>query len=73
MTAADRVLDLEISTKILFEGIILGTFTGKAISKYISGVRQDWLGARKTVNGNDKKYLIRDYAIEYYKAISYTT
>ena len=71
--AADKVLDVNIATTILFEGMILGTFTGKKLSDYILNVREDWLGARRTVNGQDKKYLIRDYAIEYYRAISYTT
>ena len=29
--AADQVLDLDVATQILFEGMILGTFTGKKI------------------------------------------
>ncbi len=31
--AADQVLDLDVATQILFEGMILGTFTGKKNSQ----------------------------------------
>src|SRR5690606_35648496 len=70
---ADKVLDLGIATRILFEGMILGSFTGKKLSDFIQGVRQDWEGARKVVNGTDKKALIASYAKSYYRAVSYTT
>lgn len=70
--AADRVLDLDIAKKILFEGMILGTFTGKKLSDYLLGVREDWEGARRIINGADKKALIAGYARSYYAAISYT-
>lgn len=70
---ADQVLKLKIATKILFEGMIEGTFTGKKLSAYFMNARQDWEGARRVVNGRDKKALIASYAKSYYAAISYTT
>lgn len=70
---ADKVLNLARATEILFEGMILGTFTGKKLSDYLINVKQDWEGARRTVNGRDKKALIASYAKQYYAAISYTT
>jgi len=72
-TKADKVLDLRIATEILFEGMILGTFTGKKLSDYLMNVKEDWEGARRIVNGTDKKSLIASYAKNYYAAISYTT
>ena len=69
--AADRVLDLDVATQILFEGMILGTFTGKKFEDYLLGVREDWEGARRIINGRDKKALIASYARAYYAAISY--
>jgi len=70
--AADQVLDLDVATQILFEGMILGTFTGKKFSDYLLGVREDWEGTRRIINGRDKKALIAGYARSYYAAISYT-
>lgn len=72
-SAADRVLDPNIATKVLFEGMILGTFTKKPLSKYFKGVLEDWRGARKTVNGLDKANTISSFGRKYYQAISYTT
>ncbi|WP_281859103.1 hypothetical protein [Litoreibacter halocynthiae] len=70
---ADKVLNLVRATEIIFEGMILGTFTGKKLSDYFLNVRQDWEGARRIVNGTDKKALIASYSKSYYAAISYTT
>nr|WP_306265317.1 hypothetical protein [Pararhizobium sp. IMCC3301] len=69
---ADKVLNLARATEIIFEGMISGTFTGKKLSDYFLNVRQDWEGARKIVNGSNKKALIATYAKNYYAAISYT-
>ena len=70
---ADKVLNLARSTEILFEGMIQGTFTGRKLGDYFQNVRQDWEGARKIINGTDKKALIASYGRAYYAAISYTT
>lgn len=70
-TNPDLVLELEAATEILFEGMIDGTFTGKKLSDYFMNVRQDWEGARKIINGTDKKRLIASYAKKYYAAITY--
>ncbi len=70
--AADRVLSLPVATRILFEGMIAGTFTGRRLSHYFDEVREDWEGARRIINGRDKKALIAGYARSYYAAISYT-
>jgi len=70
--AADQVLSLPIATRILFEGMIGGTFTGRKLAHYFDDVREDWEGARRIINGRDKKALIAGYARSYYAAISYT-
>ena len=70
--AADKVLSLPIATQILFDGMIGGTFTGRSFAHYFDGVREDWEGARRIINGRDKKALIAGYARSYYAAISYT-
>ena len=70
---ADKVLNLARATQIVFEGMILGTFTGKKLSDYFQNVREDWEGARRIINGTDRKALIASHARKYYAAISYTT
>ena len=70
---ADKVLNLARATQIIFEGMILGTFTGKKLSDYFQNVREDWEGARRIINGTDRKALIASHARKYYAAISYTT
>lgn len=69
----DRALEPEISTIILFEGMMRGTFTGRKLADYFSGEKENWVQARRIINGMDKANLIADHARHYYDAISYTT
>jgi hypothetical protein len=69
----DLAMDLGTATKILVEGSILGTFTGKKLANYIGGAADDWFNARRIINGLDKAALIKGYALRYYAAISHTT
>ena len=51
--------------------MINGNFTGKKLQDYFNGQKSDWYNARKIVNGNDKKYTIGDYGMEFFAAISF--
>lgn len=44
----------ETAARILVEGMKEGSFTGKKLSDYIGGGKQDFEGARRIVNGTDK-------------------
>jgi putative chitinase len=68
-----KALDLDISTAILFEGMRLGTFTGKKFSDYFDSNKEDWINARRIVNGLNKANLIAGHSKRFYAAISYTT
>lgn len=62
----DLALDLNVSTRILFEGMARGLsgkgdFTGKALEDYFNGKVDDPVGARAIVNRNDKANLIAGY------------
>lgn len=59
----------EISTKILFEGMIHGLFTGKKLSHYLNADKSDFIGARKIINGTDKAELIAKYAERFLNCI----
>lgn len=67
----ELALDVEISTKILFDGMIKGMFTGKKLSDYFNGEDTcDWYGARAIINGRDKAGEIGVYAQKFLRAIN---
>jgi len=68
----DKALDLKVSTAILFEGMILGTFTTRKLSDYFNKTTADWRNARRIINGLDRADLIALYAKRFYGSISYT-
>ena len=65
-------LELDIATKILVDGSLLGTFTGKKLADYLHDDVADWRNARRVINGVDKANSIAGYALKYYAAIGYT-
>jgi putative chitinase len=67
----DRALELGAATEIMFAGMIEGWFTGKKLSQYFNATTENWVNARRIINGLDKANLIADYAKRYYGAISY--
>ena len=69
----ERALELPVATKIMFSGMIEGSFTGKKLSDYFSPSVESWTSARRIINGLDKAQLIASYATRYYGSISYTT
>jgi putative chitinase len=71
--AADRVLDPGLAAKIMFKGMEEGAFTGKGFRHYFNATTDDWVNARRIINGLDKANTIAGYAKEFYRAISYTT
>lgn len=57
----ELALQLDRATEILFKGMYEGWFTGRKLSQYI-GVKTDFIGARKIINGTDKASTIASYA-----------
>jgi putative chitinase len=68
----DRAMELPIATKILFHGMTRGTFTGRKLSDYFSPTKDNWVDARRIINGIDKANAIAAYGKQYYAATSYT-
>ena len=50
-----------------------GIFTGKKLGDYFNKTTEDWVNARRIINGLDKANLIAGHAKKFYGAISYTT
>ncbi|MBP7000543.1 glycoside hydrolase family 19 protein [Amaricoccus sp.] len=69
----DRALEVGVATRVMFHGMIKGTFTGKKLGDYFAGKTQDWANARRIINGTDKANVIAEHGRRYYAAISYTT
>jgi putative chitinase len=57
----------------MFIGMIKGLFTGKSLGDYFSQTKNDWVNARRIINGLDKAQAIAAYGHNFYSAISYTT
>lgn len=68
----EKVMALANATKIMFLGMAEGWFTGKKLGDYFNPVKEDWMNARRIINGSDRASWIADYAKKYYAAISYT-
>lgn len=58
----DLALQTDISAKIIVLGMKDGWFTGKKLSDYINDHRDDYVNARRIVNGMDKADQIARYA-----------
>ena len=65
----DKAKDPNIARKILVEGMMLGTFTGKKLSDYVTLKKSDFVSARRIVNGTDKAQEIAKLAVEYDRAL----
>jgi len=59
--APEKALELATAIRILFEGMVLGKFTGRKLADYFGKGKADPEGARVIVNGTDKATLIAGY------------
>lgn len=58
----ELALDPKISAKIAIYGMVNGKFTGVGLGRYFSSTKEDWVGARRIINGLDKAELIATYS-----------
>lgn len=66
----DLALNPVVSAKILVIGSLKGVFTTRKLSDYITyGSYNDFVEARRVINGVDRKYDIADYAIKFRECI----
>ncbi len=69
----DAALELKNAIPIMFVGMTKGTFTGKKFADYFNKTTEEWVKARRIINGLDKANTIAGHARKYYGTISYTT
>lgn len=64
-----EALKPDMSTHILFDGMVKGIFTGKKLSNYFNARGNKPLGARAIINGSDKASLFVQYYEAFLKAL----
>ena len=65
----DLACDPNVALFVLCHGFKHGAFTGRKLEDYVNSSKTDFLGARRCINGTDKKALIADLATKYLKSI----
>ena len=61
----DRMLEPEIAAWATVYGMENGIFTGRRLSNYISEATQDYVNARRIINGLDQADKIAGFAIKF--------
>ncbi|KAF0569203.1 Phage endolysin [Psychrobacter nivimaris] len=71
VNSPDLALDPVVSAKILTIGSLNGTFTTRRLNQYIKyGLEyNEWVNARRVINGVDDNKAIADYAIKFLQCI----
>lgn len=64
-----------IAADIMFEGMTkgnshFGDFTGKSLENYFNDSKEDWVNARRIINGVDCAVIIAGYGKKFYEALS---
>lgn len=69
----DKAMDPTIACKVMFHGMVDGLFTGRRLENYFQGATEEWVNARRIINGLDRAQIVAGYARNFYSAVSYTT
>lgn len=62
----EKALEPQVAADIMFKGMERGLFTGVGLPKYFNPTTEDWINARRIINGLDKAQLIANYAKGFY-------
>lgn len=70
----ELALHPSIAADIMFEGMTkgnsnFGDFTGKSLEHYFNDKKEDWVNARRIINGTDKADLIAGYGKKFMAAL----
>lgn len=66
----ERALEPAIAAEIICQGMQDGWFTGKKLGDYFSNVKDDPVGARHIINGNDRAELVASYYRKFANALT---
>lgn len=65
----NEALEPATAVRVLVDGMMDGSFTGQALTTYVTLKQSDFVGARRVVNGLDKATTIAELAREYDEAL----
>ncbi|ANK84951.1 glycoside hydrolase family 19 protein [Rhizobium sp. N1314] len=65
----DRAMGMEAAVTILIEGMLQGSFTGHKLADHLNATTEDWVNARRIVNGTDRAEKLAGYAITFHAAL----
>lgn len=65
----ELALTMLVSVQIMFTGMTQGLFTGVNLSRYFNDQKEDWVNARKIINGLDRADLIALYGKRFYECL----
>jgi len=70
MNNPDLILDIPVAANSHVYNMKIGGYTGKKLSDYINDLKCDFLGARRIINGTDKKDEIAAIAVKFLAAMT---
>ncbi|MBX5022704.1 hypothetical protein HJB52_22390 [Rhizobium lentis] len=65
----DRAMEMDAAVTILIEGMLQGSFTGHRLADHLNATTEDWVNARRIVNGTDRAEKLAGYAIAFNAAL----
>jgi len=65
----DRAMEMTPAVTILIEGMLRGSFAGHRLSDHLNEEREDWVNARRIVNGTDRAEKLAEYGRIFLAAI----
>lgn len=66
----DLALDPAVAADILYIGMTEGRFTGKRLADFFTQTKEDWIGARRIINGADRAADIAAYATTFFAQLT---
>lgn len=84
VAAPELAMKLDIAARIMFAGMTSErvifedftdttgfTFTGRTLERYFNDTTEDWINARRIINGTDHAAMIAETAQDFYAALEY--
>ncbi|ULJ70544.1 hypothetical protein [Rhizobium gallicum] len=65
----DRAMEMAAAVTILIEGMLVGSFTGHSLADHLNAEKEDWVNARRIVNGTDRAEKLAEYGRTFHAAL----
>ncbi|RFB97083.1 hypothetical protein B5K08_06775 [Rhizobium leguminosarum bv. trifolii] len=65
----DRAMEMDAAVTILIDGMLQGSFTGHKLADHLNAASEDWVNARRIVNGTDRAEKLSAYAMAFHAAM----